>query len=65
MNTNLQDEARTKVGSYRGRQSFNKQTVECYSRHELGHFHQECPAKQEGEANYTGSQEQVLLLMAC
>ncbi|XP_044478307.1 uncharacterized protein LOC123205423 [Mangifera indica] len=39
-------------GRERGRASFNKETVECYRCHKLGHFQYECPSKNK-EANYT------------
>ncbi|KAL5837969.1 hypothetical protein ACOSQ3_015138 [Xanthoceras sorbifolium] len=45
----------------RGRQSFNKTTVECYCCHKLGHFQWECPSK-EKEANYAETQEEMLLM---
>jgi hypothetical protein len=55
-------------GSSRGRgwgrsrqQHFSKNTVECYHCHKLGHFQWECPSK-EKEANYTETQDEMLLM---
>jgi RNase H-fold protein (predicted Holliday junction resolvase) len=45
----------------RSRQHFNKNTVECYHCHKLGHFQWECPSK-EKEANYAETQEEMLLI---
>ncbi|KAD4889104.1 hypothetical protein E3N88_21177 [Mikania micrantha] len=50
-------------GRGRGRSSFNKETVECYSCHKLGHFAYECPNSKE--ANYAGfDEEDEIMLMA-
>lgn len=54
----------TRGGRGRGRQSFNKETVECYKCHKLGHFQYECP-NWEKNANYVESnEEEEMLLMA-
>ena len=45
----------------RGRQTFNKTTVECYNCHKIRHFQWECPSK-EKEANYAETQEKMLLM---
>lgn len=52
-------------GRGRGRGNFNKETVECYKCHKLGHFQYECP-KWEESANYAEMEddEEELLLMA-
>ena len=42
-----------------GRQNFNKDTIECWECHKLGHFQREFPSK---EINFIGSQEEVLLV---
>jgi len=48
----------------RGRQFFNKSTVECFKCHKLGHFQYECP-NLEKKANYTEvDEEDEILLMA-
>ncbi|GAA0163300.1 hypothetical protein LIER_19199 [Lithospermum erythrorhizon] len=48
----------------RGRQTFNKATVECYKCHQLGHFQYECP-NWDKEANYAMiDEDDDLLLMA-
>ncbi|KAD5317147.1 hypothetical protein E3N88_17093 [Mikania micrantha] len=55
--------------SYRGRgrgrgrssYSFNKETVECYKCHKLGHFQYECPDWKE--TNFT-EEEEIMMLMA-
>lgn len=51
-------------GRGRGRQQFNKATVECFRCHKLGHFQYECPTWGK-EANYAEMDEQEeMLLMA-
>lgn len=49
-------------GRGRGRLNFNKETVECYNCHKLGHYSYECP--QAKEANYAGFEEneEVMLM---
>lgn len=52
----------------RGRQMYNKATVECYKCHKLGHFQFECP-RWDKEANYAElkdeeEEEEEMLLMA-
>nr|GFA82250.1 hypothetical protein [Tanacetum cinerariifolium] len=49
-------------GRGRSRPSFNKETVECYRCHKLGHFSYECPS--EKETNYAGfnENEEVMLV---
>lgn len=53
-----------------GRSTFNKETVECFKCHELGHFQYEYPKlnqntkKEAKEANYIEIDEDELLLMA-
>ncbi|KAJ0880785.1 putative RNA-directed DNA polymerase [Helianthus annuus] len=50
-------------GRGRGQQSFNKETVECYNCHKLGHYSYECPNFKE--ANYAGFDEnEKVILMA-
>ncbi|PNX56747.1 retrovirus-related Pol polyprotein from transposon TNT 1-94, partial [Trifolium pratense] len=39
-------------GRGRGRGRFNKENVECYKCHKLGHFQYECPNWEEDNANY-------------
>jgi hypothetical protein len=39
----------------RGRSSLNRETVECYRCHKIGHFSYECPSSKE--ANYAGFDE--------
>nr|GEY69597.1 retrovirus-related Pol polyprotein from transposon TNT 1-94 [Tanacetum cinerariifolium] len=49
-------------GRGRGRTSFNKDTVECFKCHKLGHFQWECPSGKE--ANYAeadGDEEMMLM----
>lgn len=46
----------------RGREAFNKETVECYKCHKLGHFRYECPAW-EKEANYAELNEHKEMLL--
>ncbi|KAL4567941.1 hypothetical protein LXL04_023537 [Taraxacum kok-saghyz] len=45
-----------------GRHSFNKETVECYNCHKLGHYSYECPDAKE--ANYVGfdENEEIMLM---
>jgi len=54
-------------GRGRGRQSFNKETIECFKCHKLGHFQYECP-NWEKKANYAELKEEEedkeLLLVA-
>ena len=51
-------------GKRRGQAGFNKETVECYRCHKLGHFQYECPSR-NGEANYAELDEkEEMLLMA-
>ncbi|CAJ2655081.1 unnamed protein product [Trifolium pratense] len=51
-------------GRGRGRQSFNKDNIECYHCHKLGHFQSDCPAWDE-KANYAEFDEgEEMLLMA-
>ena len=40
----------------RGRQTFNKATVECWRCHQLGHFQYKCPKLEKG-ANYAELEE--------
>ncbi|KAB2616999.1 hypothetical protein D8674_012868 [Pyrus ussuriensis x Pyrus communis] len=47
----------------RGQEVFNKDTVECYKCHNLGHYQYECP-KWDKEANYTEVNEEDMLLMS-
>ncbi|GJW21496.1 putative RNA-directed DNA polymerase [Tanacetum coccineum] len=50
-------------GRGRGRLSFNKETIECYSCHKLGHYSYECPLSKE--ANYAGfDEDEEVMLMA-
>lgn len=44
-------------GRRRGRQSFNKTTVECFKCHKMGHFQYECP-RWEKRANYVEVEEE-------
>nr|XP_028950747.1 uncharacterized protein LOC103400106 [Malus domestica] len=46
-----------------GQEVFNKDTVECYKCHNLGHFQYECP-KWDKEANYAEVNEEDMLLMS-
>ncbi|PNX68371.1 copia-type polyprotein, partial [Trifolium pratense] len=39
-------------GRGRGRGRFNKENIECYKCHKLGHFQSECPNWEEDNANY-------------
>jgi hypothetical protein len=51
-------------GRGRGRQSFTKDTIECFKCHKLGHFQYECPEWNK-ETNYAEfDDEEELLLMA-
>ncbi|KAK2442749.1 putative mitochondrial protein [Trifolium repens] len=51
-------------GRGRGRQSLNKDNIECYHCHKLGHFQSECPAWDE-KANYAEFDDgEEMLLMA-
>ncbi|MCH83489.1 retrovirus-related Pol polyprotein from transposon TNT 1-94 [Trifolium medium] len=44
---------------------FNKDNVECYKCHKLGHFQSECPSLEEDNANYAQfDEEEEILLMA-
>lgn len=55
---------RGRGGRGRGRQQFNKDLIECYNCHKLGHFQYECPSWDE-KANYAEFDEhEQLLLMA-
>ncbi|CAJ2637623.1 unnamed protein product [Trifolium pratense] len=48
-----------------GRGKFNKENVECYKCHKLGHFQSECPDWEEDNVNYAEFDEaEELLLMA-
>ncbi|XP_076915955.1 uncharacterized protein LOC143575462 [Bidens hawaiensis] len=49
-------------GRGRGRPAFNKETIECYKYHQLGHFAYECPDSEE--ANFAGfdENEEVMLI---
>nr|GEU43593.1 retrovirus-related Pol polyprotein from transposon TNT 1-94 [Tanacetum cinerariifolium] len=50
-------------GQGKGRLSFNKETIECYNCHQLGHYSYECPRSKE--ANYAGFDEnEEVMLMA-
>nr|GEV47692.1 retrovirus-related Pol polyprotein from transposon TNT 1-94 [Tanacetum cinerariifolium] len=50
-------------GRGRGRLSFNKETIECYNCHKLGHYSYEC--LESKEANYAGFDEnEEVMLMA-
>ncbi|KAL4584185.1 hypothetical protein LXL04_008777 [Taraxacum kok-saghyz] len=50
-------------GRGRGRLNFNKETIECYNCHKLGHYSYECPLNKE--ANYAGFDEgEEVMLMA-
>jgi transposase InsO family protein len=48
----------------RGRGRINKENVECYRCHKLGHFQSECPTWEEKDANYAAydDNEEVLLM---
>ncbi|GMI84330.1 hypothetical protein HRI_002102300 [Hibiscus trionum] len=46
-------------GISKGRQGFDKATIECYRCHKLGHFQWECSSV---EANYAETQEEMLLM---
>ncbi|GAU26945.1 hypothetical protein TSUD_06170, partial [Trifolium subterraneum] len=44
---------------------FNKENIECYKCHKLGHFQSECPNWEEDNANYAQfDEEEEILLMA-
>lgn len=45
----------------RGRGSFNKEKIECFKCHKMGHFRSECP-DWEKEANYVEMEEDLLLM---
>lgn len=45
-----------------GRRHLDKSTIECYSRHKLGHFQYECPKEFDTKANYVEGSEEMLLM---
>ncbi|CAJ2671832.1 unnamed protein product [Trifolium pratense] len=51
-------------GRGRGRQGRNKENVECYKCHKLGHYQSECPSWEESDANFAefNEHEEVLLM---
>ncbi|CAJ2663992.1 unnamed protein product [Trifolium pratense] len=56
---------RGRGGRGRGRGRQNKELVECFKCHKLGHYRNECPTWEEYDANYAEfDEEQELLLMA-
>ncbi|KAJ0532224.1 putative RNA-directed DNA polymerase [Helianthus annuus] len=49
-------------GRGRGRSSFNKDTVECYKCHKLGHFQYECPLWKESNYAELDNEEEMMLM---
>jgi hypothetical protein len=50
-------------GQGRGRNIFDKSTIECYNCHELRHFQWECPKKEQvSRGFYTATSEEMLLM---
>lgn len=50
-------------GKGRGGSSFNKESVECFKCHKLGHFKYECPTWEKG-AKFAEEEEEEMVLMA-